>query len=78
MGSSDILSLAVVAGVLVLVTGIFICISMRVRRGGGSLTTAILGATDGFLTREKSKAAETIVNDNAGKTFQDPRVKSAE
>jgi hypothetical protein len=29
----------------------------------------VLGATDGFLTHEKSKAAETIVNENAAKKF---------
>ncbi|HEV8538658.1 MAG TPA: hypothetical protein VGR15_07005 [Bacteroidota bacterium] len=43
---------------------------MRIRRGGGSLTTIVLGATDEFLTTERSKAAEIIVNQNAGKKLE--------
>ncbi len=70
MESSEILSLLVVAVTLVVVIGIFVRISIRLRRGGGSLTTVVLGSTDEFLTREKSKAAETIVNENAGKKFE--------
>jgi hypothetical protein len=66
---NDIIGLGVVAVMLVAVTGIFVRICIRVRRGGGSLTTIALGATDGFLTQEKSKAAEVIVDENAGKKF---------
>jgi hypothetical protein len=65
----DVLELIVVLTAVAIVTGIFIRISIRLRRGGGSLTTSVLGATDGFLTQEKSKAAETIVDENAGKKF---------
>lgn len=67
---NDILAVIVVFLVVALVVGSFIRISIRLRRGGGSLTTIILGATDGFLTQEKSKAAEVIVNENAGKKFE--------
>jgi len=67
---SDIAAVAVLLAILILVIGIFVRISMRLRRGGGSLTTTVLGATDAFLTQEKSKAAETIVNENAGKRFE--------
>jgi hypothetical protein len=67
---NDDLTLVFVLAVLVVVIGIFIRICTRLRRGGGSLTTIVLGATDGFLTHEKSKAAETIVNENAGKKFE--------
>lgn len=67
---ADIFSIAFLAVVLVLVVFVFVRISIGLRRGGGSLTTAVLGATDGFLTQEKSKAAETIVNENAGKKFE--------
>ena len=67
---NDVLALIVVLAAVAMVTGIFIRISIRLRRGGGSLTTSVLGATDGFLTQEKSKAAETIVNENAGKKFE--------
>jgi NAD kinase len=54
---------------LIVVVGTFIRICAKLRRGGGSLTTIVLGATDGFLTHEKSKAVETIVNENVGKKF---------
>ena len=66
----DVLALIVVLTAVALVTGIFIRISIKLRRGGGSLTTIVMGATDGFLTHEKSKAAETIVDENAGKRFE--------
>ena len=69
----DTLTLLFLLGLLVIVTGLFIRISMRVRRRGGSLTTIVLGATDGFLTSEKSKAAETIVNENAGKKLEEQK-----
>lgn len=67
---NDLLTLAFLLVVLVLVTGVFIRICVGLRRGGGSLTTVVLGATDAFLTHEKSKAAETIVDENAGKKFE--------
>ena len=53
--------------VIVAVIGTFIRISLKLRRGGGSMTTTVLGATDAFLSHEKRKAAEIIVNENAGK-----------
>lgn len=68
---SDALSLVIIAAVLLLVIGVFVRISIRLRKGGGSLTTVVLGATDEILTKDRSKAAETIVNENAGKTFED-------
>jgi len=77
MESSEALPLLVATAVLVAVIGVFIRMSVRLRRGGGSLTTTVLGATDGFLTKDKSKAAETIVNENAGKKFEDRYIKGA-
>ena len=68
---SDALSFILVAAILILVIGIFVRVSVGLRRGGGSLTTIVLGATDEFLTKEKRKAAETIVNENAGKKFEE-------
>lgn len=78
METPETLSLIIVAVILVAVIGIFIRISVRLRRGGGSLTTVVLGATDGFLTKDRRKAAETIVNENAGKKFQDPNTKDSQ
>ena len=67
---NDLLTLLFALVLLAVVIGIFIRICVKLRRGGGSLTTIVLGATDGFLTHERSKAAETIVNENAGKKFE--------
>ena len=57
------------AAVIIVVTVLFVRICIRLRGHGGSLTTIVLGATDEFLTKDRSKAAETIVNENAGKRF---------
>jgi hypothetical protein len=67
---NEFLTLVFALVLLTVVIGIFIRICIRLRRGGGSLTTIVLGATDGFLTQDRSKAAETIVNENAGKKFE--------
>lgn len=71
-------SLIVVTVILCAVVWIFIRISLRLRRGGGSMTTVVLGATDEFLTEDRKKAAETIVNENAGKKFEDQKTKESE
>lgn len=64
---SEGVTLLLLFGVLLIVVVGFVRICVGLRRGGGSLTTIMLGATDGFLTHEKSKAAETIVDENAAK-----------
>jgi hypothetical protein len=69
--SSEMVSLIILLFILILVVGIFIRITIRIRRGGGSLTTISLGATDAFLTKDRQKAAETIVNRNAGKRLDE-------
>jgi len=61
--SSILIPLIVVIGILVLLAWI----GMRARRGGGSMTTIAVGATDEFLSRDQSKAVEVIVERNAGK-----------
>jgi hypothetical protein len=68
---SDGMTLLLLLCVLLIVVGGFVRICVGLRRGGGSLTTIVLGATDGFLTHEKSKAAETIVDENAAKKFEE-------
>ena len=56
------------AGIVVVIV-LFVRICKRLRGHGGSLTTIVLGATDEFLTKDKSKAAETIINENVGQKF---------
>jgi hypothetical protein len=46
---------------------VFITISRSLRRGGGSLTTTMLGATDLFYDREKKNAVRQIVEMKSGK-----------
>jgi len=59
---------------------LFIRISQKLRRGGGSLTTRMLGATDLFYDREKKNAVAQIVEMKAGKkqeeqSTEDPKDK---
>ena len=73
---SDTFAIITCGIVLLAVIGIFLWIAVKVRRGGGSMTTTVLGATDAFLTHEKRRAAETIVNENAGKRRDAERTNS--
>ena len=45
---------------------IFIRISQNLRRGGGSLTTTMLGATDLFYDKEKKNAVRQIIEMKSG------------
>lgn len=69
------LILAAVA--LVVVVALFVRICIRLRRGGGSLTTIGLGTTYEFMTRDRRKASNTILNMNAGKKLEDPHKKES-
>ena len=57
-------SLAVALFLLISIILVFIKVS---RRGGGSLTTFMLGATDAFYNRDKKKAADQIVEQKTDK-----------
>jgi hypothetical protein len=46
---------------------LFIHISQKLRRGGGSLTSTMLGSTDLFYDKEKKKAIAHIVEIKSGK-----------
>jgi len=66
---NNILSVIVLAVVVAFVIFATIYIFIKLKRGTSSLTSIALGATDEFLNTDKSKAAEVIVNENAGKRF---------
>lgn len=70
-GSDDITSIVVVIFLLFSFMLIFIKISQRLRKGGGSLTTFMLGATDAFYNRDKKKAADEIVEQRADKKLEE-------
>ena len=77
MKFSDLIPLMAVAAVLILVIGGYIRICIKLRKGGGSLTTIGLGATYEWMTKERRKASETILNMNAGKKQEDPHTKES-
>ncbi len=64
-------SLIVVLIFLIVLIGVFIRLAIKIRKGGGSLTTVVLGATDHLLTKEKSRAAEVIVNQKSDKKLKE-------
>jgi hypothetical protein len=64
---SDASSLLDLIAMLVVVIGTFVKNSIRLRQGGGSLPTNVLGTTEDFLTEECTIASQAIVNANAGK-----------
>ncbi len=66
---SETFTLVIAALILFGVIGFFVRICIRLRKGGKSITTVVIGATDEFLNKERNKAAETIVDENAGKRF---------
>jgi hypothetical protein len=61
------LSVVIAVAVVSLFAVFFVYAAQRMRKGGGSMTTIALGATDEFLTTDRSKAAEVIVERKAGK-----------
>ena len=55
------LSIAIVAAILLFIVGLFIRITMILRRRGGSMVTTMLGATYELHGQDRRKAIETIV-----------------
>jgi uncharacterized protein (UPF0333 family) len=68
---TEILEVLLVLAVVVIGGGLgAFLFSRMIRKGGpGSMTSVISGATDELLTMERKKAAEVIVDENAGKRF---------
>jgi len=64
-------SILLAAGILLLAIYLFVRISRRLRKKGGSMATVMLGATDAFYHRDKKKAIEVIVERNAGKKMEE-------
>ena len=78
MKFSDLIPLIAVGAALIIVIGGYIRICIKLRKGGGSLTTIGLGATYEWMTKERRKASETILNMNAGKKQEDPHTKESQ
>lgn len=77
MRTLDLAPLIAVAAVLILIIAGYIRLCIRLRKGGGSLTTIGLGSTHELMTKDRQKASETIVDMNAGKKREDPNIKES-
>lgn len=66
-----VLNFALIIVLLVGVIFTFVHISRKLRKGGGSLTTSMFGATDAFYHREKKNAIEVIIERKAGKKMKE-------
>lgn len=62
--------LTIVFGVLAVIY-IFIKISMRARKQGGSMTTTMHAATHDLLDKDKQAAAEEVIERKADKKFDE-------
>lgn len=62
----DIIQLVFAVLVLFISVLIFVHISRKLRKGGGSLTTTMLGSTDLFYDKEKKNAVRQIIEMKAG------------
>lgn len=71
MQSNDIWSIGILLAVLAALFAFLTYVIRRVRKGGGSMTTIAMGATDEFLNKDQSKAVEVIVERNAGKKLEE-------
>lgn len=58
-------------GLLVFVIYLFVRISLKVRKGGGTMTTTVHGALDAFYNKEKKKAVEIVVEKQADKKLDE-------
>ena len=67
----DIIYIVLAFLLLLAVVLIFIRIAVKVRRGGGSMTTLMHGASDGFYNKDKKKAIEYTTEQKAGKKMSE-------
>ncbi len=69
--SKDTFDIIWVFGILALVIFVFIRIAVKIRRGGGSMTTLMYGATDAFYDKDKRKAIEYVAEQKANKKMSE-------
>lgn len=58
-------------GLLAASIGVFVWAARRIRRGGGGATVGVLGALYEMLSSDQRRAAETIIERNAGESEAD-------
>jgi hypothetical protein len=69
--SQDTLDFILVFVLLFAVVFIFIRVALKVRRGGGSMTTLMHGALDSFYDKDKKNAIEYTTEQKAGKKMKE-------
>ena len=69
--SKDTIDIILVFVLLLTAAMVFIRIAVKVRRGGGSMTTLMHGAVDGFYNKDKKKAIEYTTEQKAGKKMKE-------
>jgi hypothetical protein len=62
----ELIEIGFAALVLFIAVSIFIHISKKLKKGGGSLTTTMLGSTDLFYDKEKKNAVRQIIEMKSG------------
>ncbi|MFQ6092435.1 MAG: hypothetical protein ACE5OR_07100 [bacterium] len=67
----DIFSMLIGGVALFLCIYMFVRISRRLGKSGGSMATVTLGATGAFYHSDKKKTVEVIVERNAGKKMEE-------
>jgi hypothetical protein len=65
--SDEIINLFLPGCLILLVLIVFVRISSRLRKRGGSLTSVLFGATFEFHNQDRRKAAQVIVEERSGK-----------
>lgn len=64
-------SLLFAAVLLAIYFVVFVWFTRRVRRGGGGMTSGVLGATHEMLSEERRRAGEMILKRNAGDQLEE-------
>ena len=67
----DALDLIIALVVLIAFVVVFVWSTRRMRKGGGGATVGVLGATYDMLSSDQRRAAETIVQRNAGQSEEE-------
>jgi hypothetical protein len=72
MSIHELFTIVLPVVILILVTFIFLRISRRMRKRGGSFTSLLLGSTYELHGRDRREAIEVIVEQKAGKKQEEP------
>jgi len=72
MSSHELTSIVLPVVIIIMVTIVFLRISLRMRKRGGSFTSILLGSTYELHGKDRREAIEVIVEQKAGKKQKEP------